>query len=57
MNRFARLTNKFLRRMETHAATEAIGLRKRNYGRLRIIGVAIGVVVLTLVALWIAYHP
>lgn len=43
--------------METHAATEAIGLRKRNYGRLRIIGVAIGVVVLTLVALWIAYHP
>ncbi|MGA2902146.1 MAG: hypothetical protein ABSF40_18135 [Candidatus Acidiferrales bacterium] len=57
MNRFARLTNEFLRKMENHAATEAIGLRKRNSGRLRLIGIAIGVVVVTLVALWMAYHP
>ena len=51
MNRFARLTDEFLRKMENHAATEAIGLRKRNSGRLRLIGIAIGIVVVTLVAL------
>jgi hypothetical protein len=57
MNRIARLTSEFLRKMENHAATEATGLRKRNYGKLRLIGIAIGVVVVTLVALWMAYHP
>jgi hypothetical protein len=57
MNRFARLTNEFLRKMENHAAAEAIGLRKRNYGRLRLLGIAIGIVVVTLVAFWMAYHP
>jgi hypothetical protein len=57
MNRFARLTDEFLRKMENHAATEAIGLRKRNSGRLRLLGIAIGIVVVTLVGLWMAYHP
>ncbi len=57
MNRFARLTNEFLRKMENHAATEAIGLRKRNYGKLRLLGIAIGIVVVTLVVFWMAYHP
>ena len=57
MNRFARLTNEFLRKMENHAATEGIGLRKRNSGRLRLLGIAIGIVVVTLVGLWMAYHP
>jgi hypothetical protein len=57
MNRLARLTNKFLTRMETHTATEAIRLRKSNHGKLRLIGTAIGIVVVILLALWLAYHP
>jgi hypothetical protein len=57
MNRFARLTNEFLRKMENHAATEAVASRKRNFGKLRLIGIAIGIIVVILVAFWLAQHP
>lgn len=57
MSRLARLTNGFLIKMENHAATEAVALRKRNVGKLRLIGVAIGIVVVILVAFWLTHHP
>jgi hypothetical protein len=56
MSRLARLTKEFLRKTENHAATEATRLRKSNRGRLRLIGTALGIVVVILVALWLAYH-
>ncbi len=57
MSRLARLTNGFLRKIENHAATEAIRLRKSSHGKLRLIGTAIGIVVVILLAVWMAYHP
>jgi hypothetical protein len=57
MSRYARLTNAFLRRMENHAATEATRLRKSSRGRLRLIGTAIGIVIVILLALWMAHLP
>jgi hypothetical protein len=57
MSRFARLTNEFLRKMENYAATEAIRLQQSSHGKLRIIGTAIGILVVILVALWMSYHP
>jgi hypothetical protein len=57
MRRLARLTNEFLGKMESHAETEAIRLRKSNLGRLRLRGTAIGIVVVVRVAVWMADHP
>jgi hypothetical protein len=57
MSRLVRLTNEFLRKIENYAATEAMRLQKGNHGKLRLIGTAIGIVVVTLMALWMAYHP
>ena len=57
MNDLARLTKEFLRRTGNQTATEAARLHKRNRGRLRLIGTAIGIVVVILVAYWLAHHP
>lgn len=57
MDRFARLTNDFLRKMENHTRAEGIRLGKSNHGKLRLIGTAIGVVVVILLALWMNHHP
>jgi hypothetical protein len=57
MSRFARLIDETSKKMENHAATEGTRLRKSNHGKLRLIGTAIGIVVVILVALWMAYHP
>jgi hypothetical protein len=57
MNRFAKLTNEFSKKMENHAAAEGTRLRKSNHGRLRLIGTAIGILVVILLALWMAHHP
>jgi hypothetical protein len=51
------MTNEFLKKMQNHATAEATRLGKSNHGKLRLIGTAIGIVVVVLVALWIAYHP
>jgi hypothetical protein len=57
MNRFAKLTNEVSKKMEDYAAAEAARLRKSNRGKLRLIGTAIGILVVILLALWMAYHP
>jgi hypothetical protein len=51
------MTNEVLKEMEDNAAREATRLGKSNHGKLRLIGTAIGIVVVALVALWMAYHP
>ena len=50
------MTNEFLKKMENHATREATRLGKSNLGKLRLIGIAIGIVVVVLVALWMAHH-
>jgi hypothetical protein len=50
------MTNEFFKKMENYAAAEAIRLRKTNRGKLRLIGSAIGVVIVVLIALWMASH-
>jgi len=57
MRRLARWTNEFLGKIENHAETEAIRLRKSNQGRLRLRGTAIGIVVVIRVAVWMADRP
>lgn len=56
MNRFAKLTNEFSRKMENYAATEATRLHKSSRGKLRLIGITIGILVVILLALWMTYH-
>lgn len=56
MSRLARLANEFLGKMENHAAAEAARLRKSNHGKLRLIGTAIGILIVILVAFWMSYH-
>jgi hypothetical protein len=53
---FSKMTDGFFKKMEDHAAAEAIHLRKPNHGKLRLIGTAIGVVVVALLAVWMAHH-
>ena len=48
--------NEFLKKMENHATVEATSLAKDNRGKLRLIGTMIGIVVVILLALWMAYH-
>lgn len=50
------MTNDFFRKMEDHATAEGTRLRVPNYGKLRLIGTAIGLVVVILLALWISHH-
>ena len=50
------MTDQFFKKMKNHAAADAIRLRKPNHGRLRLLGTAIGVVVVILLAIWMAYH-
>lgn len=54
MSRLARLTSEFLKKMENNATTEANRLRKSNHGKLRLIGTTIGIIVVILVAIWMA---
>ena len=51
------MINEFLKKMENHATAEATRLGKNNYGKLRLIGTVLGIVVVILLALWMAYHP
>jgi hypothetical protein len=52
---FSKITDGF-KKMEDHVKVEGIRLRKPTHGKLRIIGTAIGVVVVILLATWMAYH-
>jgi hypothetical protein len=51
------MINEFLKKMENHTTAEATRLGKSNHGKLRLIGAAIGIVVVILLAFWMAYHP
>lgn len=53
----AKLTNEFSKKMEDYAAAEATRLSKSNRGKLQLVGTAIGILVVILLALWMAYHP
>ena len=53
---FSKMTDEFIKKMEDYAATEAIRLRKPTHGKLRLIGTAIGVLVVILLAVWMAHH-
>jgi hypothetical protein len=52
----SKITDEFFEKMEDHATAEGIRLRKPTRGKLRLIGTAIGVVVVILLAIWMAYH-
>jgi len=53
---FSKMTDEFFKKMEHHAAAEAIRLRKPAHGKLRLIGTSIGALVLILLAVWMAHH-
>ena len=57
MNRLTQLANNLRRKMEKNAADEAVRMRESSNGKLRIIGTAIGILVVIMVALWMEYHP
>lgn len=57
MSPFAGLTNELSKRMENYVAAEGTRLRKSNRGKLRLIGIAIGILVVILLALWMANRP
>ena len=50
------VVDEFLKKMENQAASEATRLGKSNHGKLRLIGIAIGIVVVVLLALWMAHR-
>ena len=52
----AKADSPFLKKMEDHADAEAFRLRKPTHGKLRLIGSAIGVAIVVLLAIWMAYH-
>lgn len=51
-----KIADELFKKMEDHATAEGVRLRKPNYGKLRLIGTAIGVVVVILLAIWMSYH-
>jgi hypothetical protein len=52
----SKMTDEFFNKMEDQATAEGIRLRKPTHGKLRLIGAAIGVVVVILLAMWLAYR-
>lgn len=55
-NRLAKFGNALSRKVENYAASEVTRLRKSGHGKLRLIGTAIGILVVFLPALRMAYH-
>jgi hypothetical protein len=53
---FSKMTNEFYKKMEDHARTEGTRLRNPTHGKLRLIGLAIGVVVVIPLASWMEYN-
>jgi hypothetical protein len=49
------MTGDFVKKMENLTEAEAVGLHKPNYGKLRLIGTAIGVIVVIVLAVWMAH--
>ena len=55
MRRFSELTEELSKKIENHAKADAIRLHASDHGKLRLIGCAIGIVLL--LAGWLASHP
>ena len=53
---FSKMADEFIKKMEDHAAAEAIRLRKPTHGKLRLIGTAVGVLVVILLVVWMTYR-
>ena len=51
-----KVTDGFSKKMEDHAKADGVRLSEPTLGKLRLIGTAIGVVVVILLAVWMAYH-
>jgi hypothetical protein len=56
MNPLRRLTEEILKKLENHTATEATILRQSSHGRLRLIGIVIGIIVVILAGFWMTHH-
>ncbi len=54
--RLRQLTNKFLTKVEEHAAAEGIRMSQSNRGKFRLIGCVLGLIFVGLIALWMARH-
>jgi hypothetical protein len=57
MSFFSRLTSNLLAAFERHARSEGSELRKTSYGKIELLGIAIGVAIVILVGLWLAHQP
>jgi len=53
---FSKMTDEFFEKIEDRAKGEGIFWRKATHGKLRLIGTATGVVVVILLAVWMAHH-
>jgi len=53
---FSKMTDGFFKKMEDRATADAVRLRRPTHGKLRLIGTAIGVLVVILLAAWMAHH-
>lgn len=56
MSRFTQLADELSKKAENYAAAEGVRLSKSSHGKLRLIGTAIGIVVVILIAGWMASH-
>jgi hypothetical protein len=57
MSRLSQYTDKILKKMEDQAAVEGSYMSRRDRGKVRYLGYALGIVVVGLIALWLAHHP
>jgi len=57
MRRFTQLADELSKKAEKYAADEGVRLSKSNHGKLRLIGYAIGIIVVIFIAIWMASHP
>lgn len=55
-DKLSKMSDQFFKKMENHARAEGVRLSKPNHGKLRLIGTAIGVVVVILLAIWMSHH-
>jgi hypothetical protein len=53
---FSIMASDFFKKMEDRGTAEGIRLRRPTHGKLRLIGTAIGVVIVILLAVWMMYH-
>lgn len=57
MRRFTQLADELSKKAEKYAADEGVRLSKSNHGKPRLIGYAIGIIVVIFIAIWMASRP